>query len=93
MVYKSHALIHSLKRPRLTLDHSTQDTNFALNLFESAAACTVAAGVTYATAENKDKELDDLQKVGESQQVPQSCQASATQRCQNAKLSVRSITN
>jgi len=39
------------------------DTNFFLNVLESATACTVAAGVAYATTENKDKQLEDLQKL------------------------------
>ncbi|KAF5836401.1 hypothetical protein DUNSADRAFT_5971 [Dunaliella salina] len=61
------ALQQSIYRsPRRTASvtvRAISDTNFFLNLLESASACTVAAGVAYATAENKDKQLEDLQKL------------------------------
>lgn len=39
------------------------DTNLALNLISSAAAGSLAAAVTVATAENRDKVLEKVQSV------------------------------
>ncbi|KAL6759371.1 hypothetical protein V8C86DRAFT_2574450 [Haematococcus lacustris] len=45
--------------PALALD----DTNLALNVLSSLAACTVVAGVTLATSETRDRDLEKLQEL------------------------------
>ncbi|KAJ9534131.1 hypothetical protein QJQ45_002128 [Haematococcus lacustris] len=58
-----HALGGPLPRrvstPALALD----DTNLALNVLSSLAACTVVAGVTLATSETRDRDLEKLQEL------------------------------